>query len=25
VRMGRITLSKLPVGQWRFLRPDERF
>ena len=25
VRMGRITLSKLPQGQWRFLRPDERF
>jgi 23S rRNA pseudouridine2604 synthase len=25
VRMGRITLGKLPSGQWRFLRPDERF
>jgi 23S rRNA pseudouridine2604 synthase len=25
VRMGRITLSKLPLGEWRFLRPDERF
>jgi len=25
VRMGRITLSKLPQGQWRFLRPDEQF
>ena len=25
VRMGRVTLSKLPPGQWRFLRPDERF
>lgn len=25
VRMGSVTLGKLPVGQWRFLRPDERF
>lgn len=25
VRMGRVVLGKLPVGQWRFLRPDERF
>jgi 23S rRNA pseudouridine2604 synthase len=25
VRMGRIPLGKLPQGQWRFLRPDERF
>lgn len=25
VRMGRIALGKLPQGQWRFLRPDERF
>ena len=25
VRMGRVTLSKLPQGQWRFLRPDEQF
>lgn len=25
VRMGRIALGDLPVGQWRFLRPDERF
>ena len=25
VRMGRIVLGKLPAGQWRFLRPDERF
>ena len=24
VRMGSVTLGKLPVGQWRFLRPDER-
>lgn len=25
VRMGRIVLGDLPVGQWRFLRPDEQF
>ncbi|MGE5450899.1 MAG: pseudouridine synthase [Acidobacteriota bacterium] len=25
VRMGRISLGDLPIGQWRFLRPDERF
>ncbi|MFN4264325.1 MAG: pseudouridine synthase [Aquabacterium sp.] len=25
VRMGRIALGDLPVGQWRFLRADERF
>ena len=25
VRIGSITLAKLPVGQWRYLRPDERF
>jgi 23S rRNA pseudouridine2604 synthase len=25
VRMGKIVLGKLPVGQWRFLRPDEQF
>ncbi|MBV8471069.1 MAG: pseudouridine synthase [Burkholderiaceae bacterium] len=25
VRIGRITLSHLPVGQWRFLAPWERF
>jgi len=25
VRMGRIALGDLPLGQWRFLRPDERF
>ncbi len=25
VRMGRIALGDLPIGQWRFLRPDERF
>ncbi len=25
VRIGSITLGKLPVGQWRYLRTDERF
>ena len=25
VRIGSVTLGKLPVGQWRYLRPDERF
>lgn len=25
VRMGRVVLGKLPAGQWRFLRPEERF
>ena len=25
IRIGSITLGKLPVGQWRYLRPEERF
>lgn len=25
VRIGRIPLSDLPLGQWRYLREDERF
>src|SRR5690606_36587139 len=25
VRMGQLVLGKLPVGQWRFLGPHERF
>lgn len=25
VRMGRIVLGKLPVGQWRYLQPGEGF
>lgn len=25
IRIGQIPLSKLPVGQWRFLGPNERF
>lgn len=25
VRIGSVTLGKLPLGQWRYLRPGERF
>lgn len=25
VRIGRVVLGDLPVGRWRFLRPDESF
>ncbi|OJW54926.1 MAG: pseudouridylate synthase, partial [Thiobacillus sp. 65-1059] len=25
VRIGRVRLGDLPPGQWRYLRPDERF
>jgi 23S rRNA pseudouridine2604 synthase len=25
VRIGSVVLGKLPIGQWRYLRPDERF
>jgi 23S rRNA pseudouridine2604 synthase len=25
VRSGGVTLGKLPVGKWRYLRPDEKF
>lgn len=25
IRIGRVKLADLPVGQWRFLSPDERF
>ncbi|QDQ29301.1 pseudouridine synthase [Chitinimonas arctica] len=25
IRIGRIPLSDLPLGQWRYLRPDEKF
>jgi len=25
IRLGRVTLSDLPVGQWRYLAPGERF
>ncbi len=25
IRIGSVTLGKLPVGEWRYLRADERF
>jgi len=25
VRIGRVALGDLPLGQWRYLRDDERF
>jgi 23S rRNA pseudouridine2604 synthase len=25
VRIGSVVLGRLPAGQWRYLRPDERF
>lgn len=25
IRVGRIAMSKMPLGQWRYLPPDERF
>jgi 23S rRNA pseudouridine2604 synthase len=25
VRIGRVRLGDLPVGQWRYLGPSERF
>lgn len=25
IRIGSITLGKLPIGEWRYLRPEERF
>jgi 23S rRNA pseudouridine2604 synthase len=25
IRIGKVVLGDLPVGQWRYLRPDERF
>ena len=25
IRIGRVTLGNLPVGQWRYLCPNERF
>jgi 23S rRNA pseudouridine2604 synthase len=25
VRIGKLKLGDLPVGQWRYLRPDEQF
>jgi 23S rRNA pseudouridine2604 synthase len=25
VRTGSVVLGRLPVGRWRYLRPDEKF
>jgi len=25
IRIGSVVLGKLPMGQWRYLRPDEKF
>lgn len=25
IRLGRVSMGKLPAGQWRYLRADERF
>lgn len=25
IRIGGVTLGKLPMGQWRYLRPEEKF
>lgn len=25
IRIGQVVLGNLPIGQWRYLRPDERF
>ena len=25
IRIGRVVLGSLPIGHWRYLRPDERF
>ena len=25
IRVGKIMLGDLPIGQWRYLRPDEQF
>ena len=25
IRIGRVAMAGLPPGQWRYLRPDERF
>jgi 23S rRNA pseudouridine2604 synthase len=25
VRIGKVMLSDLPIGQWRYLHPDEQF
>jgi 23S rRNA pseudouridine2604 synthase len=25
IRIGKVTLGDLPLGQWRYLRQDEEF
>ena len=25
IRIGRVELGNLPIGQWRYLTPQERF
>ena len=25
IRLGKVSMAKLPLGQWRYLLPDERF
>jgi len=25
IRIGRVSLTTLPIGQWRYLLPHERF
>jgi len=25
VRIGRVTLGDLPGGQWRYMKPEEKF
>jgi 23S rRNA pseudouridine2604 synthase len=25
MRVGRVSMLQLPVGQWRYLQPHERF
>jgi 23S rRNA pseudouridine2604 synthase len=25
IRIGRVTLGQLPLGQWRYLGPNESF
>ena len=25
IRIGRVPMTQLPVGQWRYLQPHERF
>jgi 23S rRNA pseudouridine2604 synthase len=25
IRIGGVNLGKLPMGEWRYLRPEEKF